>query len=109
GNSSKISDPRLLGDLLEEDIEFIECFDMFGNKTDGNNQNIVDPLFTQPRDHITGKRLQPFHRTNLALKRELIWISAFETIHDQLNGFLRLFEIRITFTNIPFRNAVSTE
>ena len=82
---------------------------MLGDETDRDDQNIADPLFAERRDHIACKRLEPFHRTNFALKRQLVWIPAFDPIHDQLHGFLGLFQIRVTFANVTFGNAMGAE
>src|SRR6059058_5642697 len=82
---------------------------MFGNEADGDHENIIDTSFAKLGDDVAGERLQPFHGANLTLKRQPVRISAAEPIHDQLDGFFRLIEIRVTFPNVPFGNAVSAE
>ena len=73
-NSSEVGNPGIFRDLLIEDVQFIQGLDVFRNETDRDNQDVVDPALSILHKHGIGRGLQPFDRTNLALKGKLVGV-----------------------------------
>src|SRR6185437_559311 len=61
----------LVGEIFIEDVEFIERFDVVGDETYGNRQNLLDAPRGQFAQLRVGRRLQPFDRPYLALEAEM--------------------------------------
>src|SRR5438132_3459142 len=56
GNAAEVGHAGFSSDFLEENVQLVQRFDVFGNEADRNDENIRDALLAQPSDHIAGDR-----------------------------------------------------
>lgn len=91
------------------DVDFVQCFDMFGHERYRNNQQALSPLCRHFVDCVVEGRLQPFCRSDFTLKTETVWRRPFTPLHDQSNRFFNLQLVRVAAVNQTDRHAVSTE
>ena len=82
---------------------------MFGDETHRHDQNITHATLAIAGNDFACGRSQPFHGTDLALKRQFVGIPAAEPIHDALDGSFRLIQVRVSLANKILRDAVCAE
>src|SRR5207244_11806113 len=109
GNAAEVGHAGFSSDFLEENVQLVQRFDVFGNEADRNDENIRDALLAQPSDHIAGEWFEPFHGSDLTLKRELVRIFAVELIPDQLDRFLCLLGLQVAFGVVARRDRWGAE
>ena len=56
------------------DTDFVQRLDVFGNKRDGDHQQMALPFPRKALERLRQRRLEPFLPADAALKAEQVWV-----------------------------------
>src|SRR5262249_34539 len=109
GNTAVDLDAYLVSQLFVKDVEFVESFDVVGDKADGNRQNLLDALRRQFAQLRVSRRFQPFDRPDFALQAEMNRAETAKLFRNQSDRLFGFSKIGIAVFDVTLRNAVRAE